>query len=247
MLSRGHSGTARRAGPGIQNIGISCFSGFRARAFGAPRNDAVAFSAAWSAVSWSGCHRAEPRFGAAPSGRGLRAVRCFGGLAEAAGADGRRPRARRGQRHHGTHRRAEAHRTARPADDRREQAGSGRHDRRRHGRPRHARRIHAAGLSVRLDGDQPVGLFEAALRSADELRADRQHGDLSSRPVGERDAADQVGGRTRRLGQGQPGQGQLRLDVRGVPAHDGAVQPEDRREISAHSVQERGRARHPRC
>ena len=187
------------------------------------------------------------RIGAAAFRRGACAVRRCGRLSEAAGPDDRRPRARRRQRHHGTHRRAEAHRAARPAVDRREQAGSGRHDRRRHGRPRHARRIHAAGLSVRLDGDQPVGLFEAALRSADELRADRQHGDLSSRPVGQRDAADQVGERTRRLGQGQPGQGQLRHDVRGVPAHDGAVQPEDRREIPAHSVQERGRARHPRC
>jgi hypothetical protein len=31
-------------GPGIQNIGIFCFSGFRARAFGAPRNDGPEFS-----------------------------------------------------------------------------------------------------------------------------------------------------------------------------------------------------------
>jgi hypothetical protein len=42
-LSRGHSGTPRSGGPGIQNIGISCISGFRARAFGAPRNDAADF------------------------------------------------------------------------------------------------------------------------------------------------------------------------------------------------------------
>ena len=36
---RDHSGTPRSGAPGIQSIGISCVSGFRARAFGAPRND----------------------------------------------------------------------------------------------------------------------------------------------------------------------------------------------------------------
>ena len=70
-----------------------------------------------------------------------------------------------------------------------------------------------------------VAVSELGLVSADH---DRQ-----------RSLADQIGGRTRDLRQGQSGQDELCQFIRLVPARDRTVQAEDRRADAGHSLQER--------
>ena len=149
----------------------------------------------------------------------------------------------RRQRPDRPHRRRQAAGEARPAGDRRQQAGRP-VDRGGRGRRQGAvRRLHAAGGAERADDHQSRGLRQAQLLARARLLAGLAAGRVPAAAGGRRRAAAQDGARAGRVRPRQSEARQLCLERHALPARLGAVQPAHRLEVPAHPLSRQRRCR----
>ncbi len=150
-------------------------------------------------------------------------------------------RARRRQRHRRAAARHEDERELRSAGDRRQQARCARCDRRGLRGEVGRRRTRDADGTERRDDRQSGDPYQAAVLDHARFRAGDDDRLVSADPGGQCVVAGEIDPGAGGVRQNAPGQDQLRLDHRAVPAHHRAVQPEDRLEVPAHPVQEQRR------